>query len=90
MLLNNYWATQHRISIFIQPSKVLFDEGKPSVDNSDRKIAHLKPTNFHFYLFLRAKKNRILRVQVFENFEFINFSPKEKGTKRQLNQGIFG
>ena len=80
---------QHRILIFIQPSKVLFDEGKPSVDNSDRNIAHLKPTNFYFHLFLRAIKNRILRVQVFENFEFINFSPKEKGTKRQLNQGIF-
>ena len=29
--------------------------------------------------------------QVFENFEFINFSPKEKRIrKRQLSQGIFG
>ena len=29
--------------------------------------------------------------QVFQNFEFINFSPKEKRLrKRQLNQGIFG
>ena len=43
------------------------------------------------YLFLRTKKS-ILRVfifangkwQVFENFEFINFSLKEKRIKRQL------
>ena len=61
------------------------------------KIHYLKCTTFCVYLFLRAKKNRISRVlifcekRVFENFEFINFSPKEKGIrKRQLNQGTFG
>ena len=61
------------------------------------KIHYLKCTTFCVYLFLRAKKNRISRVlifcekRVFENFEFINFSPKEKRIrKRQLNQGTFG
>ena len=40
----------------MQSSKVLSDEGKLSGDNSDRNIVYLKRTNFHVYLFLRAKK----------------------------------
>ena len=41
---------QHRVSIFIQPKKVLSNEGKLSGVNSDRNIAHLKRTNFsHIY-----------------------------------------
>ena len=57
--------------------------GKLSDGNSDRTIAYLKRTNFCVYLFLRAKKSYFVgtyfcKWQVFENFEFIDFSPKEK------------
>ena len=97
LLLNNYWATQHQISIFIQPGKVLSDKGKLSGGNSDGNIAYLKNNNVHMYLFLQAKENCILQVlifskwQVYENFVFINFSLKEKRIRKgQLNQGIFG
>ena len=61
------------------------------------KIHYLKCNTFCVYLFLRAKKKSYFastcfcEKRVFENFEFINFSPKEKGIrKRQLNQGTFG
>ena len=60
LLLNSYWGTQHQISIFIQPGKVLSDKGKLSGGNSDGNIAYLKNNNVHIYLFLQAKENRIL------------------------------
>ena len=52
------------ISIFIQPSKLLSDEGKLSGGNSDRNITYLKRTNFCPYLFLQTKKN-VLRKYLF-------------------------
>ena len=71
--------------------------GKLSGGNSDGNIAYLKRTNFFVYFFLRAKKKLFFasiyfcKWQVFENFEIINFSPKEKRIrKRQLNQRMFG
>ena len=84
MLLNNYWATQHQISIFIQPGKVLSDKRKLSGGNSDGNIEYLKNTNVHMYLFLQAKENCILQVlilskwQVNENFVFIISASKKK------------
>ena len=64
---------------------------------SETKSTTLSVILFACIYFCELKKNRISRVlvfcekRVFENFEFINFSPKEKGIrKRQLNQGTFG
>ena len=84
VLLNNYWATLHWISIFIKPSKVLSKEGKLSGGNSGRRIAQVKHINCRAYLFCKLKRNRILQVLIFANGKFLKISslyilaPKKK------------
>ena len=77
------------MSIFIQSSKVLSHEGRLNGGNSDRNIAYLKHINFRVYLNLLAKKilfreYLFLQMEIFENFKFINFSPKEKRIRKRL------
>ena len=82
-LLNNYWATWHKISIFIQPDKILSEKGKLSGGNSDRNIAYLKHTNFHIYFCelkkIVCRKYLFLQMANFWKFNVYKFQPRQAG-----------
>ena len=79
--------------MFIQPSRVLSDEGKLSGGNSERSIGYLKRT-FCVFLCLRAKENRIPRVLIFANGNIFKISSlsisaqKEAKPVRKFKRGF--
>ena len=90
LLSNNYWAMQHRVSIFIQPSKVLSDGEIWVVINQIETLHTLSILIFACIYFCELKKIVFHKYLFFPNgnFEFINFNRIEKRIrKRQLSQG---
>ena len=88
MLLNNYWTTKHRVSTFIQPGKVLFDEGKLSGDNSDRNIAYLNVLFVEGINFCELKKSYFAstyfwRMASFGKCRVYKFQPQRKRNKKK-------
>ena len=60
-----------------------------SVINMAHLLPYLKSTTFRVYLFSQAKKSYFASTyfrewQAFDNFEFINFSPKEKRIRKRM------